>query len=188
MAHAEAAPISSSFYETSLTFLPVSGHPGPVPGFTPRGAGSLSLSDTPVDYSITCDNGIPCVSSGDTDFSLDIGGIVLPVPPEPPPSWPLIMDGLVDIGTTPTLLSGTIRFDGEFDNLRMTISGNYVNGTIATDDDTLGCPDSQCSFTGIFPDISPATEPGSIAMLTTALGLLVFLGHCARCSSRVKAG
>lgn len=190
MAHAVAAPMTWPFYETSLTFLPELLHgPRPVPGFTPGLMGSLFFSDTAVargsvDYSISCPRfTMSCSSTGDTDFLLNIAGIIPLPPPLAAQFYPIVMHGTVSIGTTPAI-SGVVVFDGYTDNLRMTIISNYVNGTIATDDDTLGGPDSQCSFTGIFL----ATEPGSIAMLTTALGLLVFRGRCARSSSRVEAG
>lgn len=52
---------------------------------------------------------MPCSSTGDTDFLLDIEGIVIPAPLDEQ-YYPFVMDGMVDIGTTPTLLSGIVSY------------------------------------------------------------------------------
>ena len=83
------------------------------------------------------------------------------------------MDASVDITILPTgLLGGSIKYDSLFNNLSMFIGANSVIGRIATDDDTFGCPISQCNFTGSFS----VPEPDPVTMLIVAFGLFGLLG------------
>jgi hypothetical protein len=186
---AGAATVSWEFFEESLIFL---SDGSPVPNFVPGRAASLSISDSDflkggISYSainLNFDN-IPAMFkiTGDTDFSFSassdaIGGVVLPISPTV-----VYQDAEIDTINTPAgIFSGSVSLDSIVNNFRMTVVNDLATGTIATDDDALQCPFSQCGFTGFWTLTSslPVAEPGSIVLLTTAVSVLGFLRHRAR--------
>ena len=175
-----AATVTWDFLETSLTFGVNPGGP-PVPGFTPHVAGSLTMSDADflkggITYSATRNFPLEPPSYtivGDTDFSFDVAGPLdsLPIPTN---SNNFFETNSISIATTPSgIITGGVTLSNTFDFDNMNISNNFATGLIETDDETLGCPDTQCNFAGVW---SLVPEPGSIAVLTTAIGLLGLLG------------
>ncbi len=176
------ADVSWAFTETSLTYA-LSGDP--VPGFVPGVVGGLTVSNRDflnggVAYSFSQPIPGDFDTSGATDF-LFLGGSQLLLPIGIPDC--LIGDRDASINLTfdsAGNISGSVQETLELADLQMNITGSVVangDGTVATDDSDLQCPDSQCDFTGFWTLLTalPVPEPSSLVPLTIALSLIGLL-------------